>query len=127
MRIAAGRVTLGLLGFVFLLALFVLLASIPGESADSGAHPAADSTLAVTFALPTGPVTALPTIDVLWNRPMRVAGKDTRGAEAALFQIPPPVPGRRMWIGSRALRLVPDRPLPRATAFTGRVPARTKG
>ena len=128
MRIAAGRVTLGLLGFGFLIALFVLLASIPGESADQAPSVglAAGNELAVTFALPTGPVVAPPTIDVLWNRPMRVVGNDTRGDEAVLFQITPPVPGRRLWIGSRALRLVPDRPLPRATAFTGRVPAGTK-
>jgi hypothetical protein len=133
-----GRATLGLLGFVSLAGLFILLASIPGESADpSGAAPGAAGTgagtraanpdqLAVTFALPTGPVVAPPTIDVLWNRPMRPVGKDTRGDEAALLQLTPPVAGRRLWIGSRALRLVPDRRLPRATVFTGRVPAGTK-
>ena len=54
---------------------------------------------------------------------MRPVGKDSRGDEGTLFQVTPPVAGRRHWIGSRALRLVPDRPLPRATRFTGRVPA----
>ncbi len=119
MQIAARTGSTGLLA---LLALVTLLASIPGQSADPGPDPRRADELRVEFMLPFGPARDVPTVDVLFSRPMRALGTETRGDESSLLRLDPPVPGRFMWVGSRALRFVPERPFPRATSFRATVP-----
>ncbi len=109
------------LSLLALLSVLALLASIPGQSAGPagrGGGGSGDGGLRVVFTLPSGAVDEAPSVDVLFDRPMRVLGDERRGDEEKLLLISPPVEGRRHWIGSRALRFVPDHPLPRATTFT---------
>ncbi len=123
MRFAPRRLAFDIVGLPLFIALAVLMASIPGESADPGPGAHDVDGLRVEFMLPVGNVREVLTVDVLFNRPMRPLGRETRGDEASLVRIDPPVPGRFMWVGTRALRFLPDRPLPRATLFRGTVPA----
>jgi len=95
----------------------------PG-SGDGSAAPDSRA-FAVVFASPRGETQDVSEVSIVWNRPMRAL--ELAGAEApAPVKMTPAVPGRWAWVGTSAVSFVPEKRLPRATAFTVEVPAGTK-
>ena len=80
---------------------------------------------AVVFGAPRGETADAPEVSIVFNRPMRpleLAGDES--APPAIMK--PAVPGRWSWVGTNALTFVPEKRLPRATAYVVEVPAGTK-
>jgi hypothetical protein len=87
------------------------------------ARAASDAPFAVVFAAPKGKATSAAEISVVFNRPVRsleVAG----AAPVPPITIAPPIDGKWLWVGSRALRFVPasDRLTP-ASHYVVEIPA----
>ncbi|MDI3282020.1 MG2 domain-containing protein [Polyangium sp. 15x6] len=97
---------------------------VPG-AADGAAAVDTRGAFAVVFGTPRGDTLDPPEVSLVFNRPMRpleLAGDES----APPASIQPAVPGRWAWVGTNALSFVPDKRLPRATAFVATVPAGTK-
>ncbi|HVK66178.1 MAG TPA: Ig-like domain-containing protein, partial [Polyangium sp.] len=97
---------------------------VPG-AADGAATVDTRGAFAVVFGTPRGDTIDPPEVSLVFNRPMRpleLAGDES----APPASIQPAVPGRWQWVGTNALSFVPEKRLPRATAFVVKVPAGTK-
>ncbi len=69
---------------------------------------------AVVSAGPTGETRDVPEISLTFNRPLRALDASP---PAPPVRIKPAIPGTWDWVGSRALRFSPEKPLPMATTF----------
>ncbi|HVU02229.1 MAG TPA: Ig-like domain-containing protein [Polyangiaceae bacterium] len=81
-----------------------------------------DSKFRVVFAAPQGTASSAAELSVVWSRPLRaleIAGN----APPPPITITPPLPGKFLWVGTRAVRFVPETPrLPGASHFTVEIP-----
>ncbi|MRG96066.1 MG2 domain-containing protein [Polyangium spumosum] len=97
---------------------------VPG-AADGATTVDTRGAFGVVFGTPRGETIDPPEVSLVFNRPMRpleLAGDES----APPASISPAVPGRWQWVGTNALSFVPEKRLPRATAFVVKVPAGTK-
>ncbi|MDI1430319.1 MG2 domain-containing protein [Polyangium sorediatum] len=97
---------------------------VPG-AADGAGTVDTRGAFAVVFGTPRGDTNDPPEVSLVFNRPMRpleLAGDESTPPAT----IQPAVPGRWQWVGTNALSFVPEKRLPRATAFVVTVPAGTK-
>ena len=78
----------------------------------------------VVFGGPRGPLTEASEVTVVFNRPMRALSLAGEEARPPLTLDPMPK-GSFRWMGTSALSFIPDPALPRATAFSVKVPAGT--
>ncbi|HMY19397.1 MAG TPA: Ig-like domain-containing protein, partial [Polyangium sp.] len=85
------------------------------------AAPKIDEPLRVVFASPQNQVAESPEITVVFNQPMRRLG-DESPAGAAPMVVRPAVPGKTSWVGTTALRFIPDKPLAKAATFNVEIP-----
>lgn len=79
----------------------------------------------VVFAGPKGKTVDPTEVTIVWNRPMRpleLAGEES----APPARIEPMPKGSWRWLGTSALAFIPDKALPRATAYKVTVPGATK-
>lgn len=93
--------------------------------ANGAVQRADDQPFRVVFAAPAGDASEVSEISVVFSRPLRSLDLD---AAVPPISITPPLPGRWLWIGARALRFAPERnvSLPGSTAFQVQVPAETR-
>lgn len=79
----------------------------------------------VVFAAPAGDASEVSEISVVFSRPLRSLDTD---APVPAITVNPPLQGRWLWVGGRALRFATERNvgLPGATTFQVEVPAETR-
>ena len=63
---------------------------------------------------------------VVFDHPMTGLEALPEGPGSSFLALKPAVPGRHRWLGTRALAVTPERPLPLATEFEARIPAGTR-
>lgn len=91
-----------------------------------GAPEAPSSSVRVLHVHPEGAVDSLRAISIVFDQPMvdaREAGQRTRGGP---LQIEPKIPGRFEWIGSSAVRFLPESPVPPGTRLLCRIDPNTR-
>lgn len=94
-------------------------------SAEGAEGSGAQAPFGVVFAAPQGQTTDPTEVTLVFNRPMRPL--DLAGAEApSPAVLSPAVKGSWRWVGTSALKFVPEGQLPRATEFMVKVPAGTR-
>jgi alpha-2-macroglobulin len=82
-----------------------------------------ESAFRVVFSAPEGEGKTVSEISVVFSRSLRALEVD---APPPPIAITPPLPGKWLWVGARALRFVPaELQLPNATEFSVEVPAST--
>ncbi len=76
----------------------------------------------VVFAAPQGEANEVSELSLVFSRPLRKL--ELAGAPPPPVSISPNIPGRWLWVGTRALHFVPETPhFPGATAYAVTVPA----
>ncbi len=88
----------------------------------AGAKQAGDEPFRVVFAGPRGDASEVSELSLVFSRPLRKL--ELAGAPTPALAIAPPIAGRWQWVGTHALRFVPDTPhLPGATEYEVTAPA----
>ena len=92
----------------------------PGATAHGGKNEA--GAFRVVFAGPQGEANEVSELSLVFSRPLRKL--ELAGDPPPVIAIAPPIAGRWLWLGTRALHFVPETPrLPGATQYTVTVPA----
>src|SRR6188768_4484147 len=92
----------------------------PGAAAHGGKNEA--GAFRVVFAGPQGEANEVSELSLVFSRPLRKL--ELAGDPPPVIAIAPPIAGRWLWLGTRALHFVPETPrLPGATQYTVTVPA----
>ena len=92
----------------------------PGASARRGSNK--DGAFRVVFAGPEGEANEVSELSLVFSRPLRKL--ELAGAPPPAIAISPPIPGRWLWVGTHAMRFVPESAhLPGSTHYTVTVPA----
>ena len=84
-----------------------------------------DSKFSVVFSAPSGKAADASEMTIVWSRPLRALERDV---PTPPIRMNPALAGHFIWVGSRAIRFVPDTTatLPGATRFEVEVPAETR-
>ena len=84
-----------------------------------------DSKFRVVFSAPSGKAADASELTIVWSRPLRALERDV---PTPPIRMNPALAGHFIWVGSRAIRFVPDTTatLPGATRFEVEVPADTR-
>ena len=91
----------------------------PGAGALRGKDK--DGAFRVVFAAPEGEANEVSELSLVFSRPLRKL--ELAGAAPPVIAISPAIPGRWLWVGTHALRFVPETPhLPGSTQYTVTVP-----
>jgi len=124
------RWSLVLGGLLIALAACVAGAKSPLKSANGALTPGASArggkgeggAFRVVFAGPRGEANEVSELSLVFSRPLRKL--ELAGAPTPAIAIAPPIAGRWLWVGTRALRFVPETPhLPGSTQYAVTVPA----
>ncbi|HKO54175.1 MAG TPA: MG2 domain-containing protein [Polyangiaceae bacterium] len=92
----------------------------PGAGARGGKDE--NGAFRVVFAGPQGEANEVSELSLVFSRPLRKL--ELAGAAPPAIAIAPPIAGRWLWVGTHALRFVPETPhLPGSTQYTVTVPA----
>lgn len=87
----------------------------------SHAAPTIDEPLRVVFASPRNQAAEAPEITVVFNQPLRHVGDAPPGGATPIV-VRPAVPGKTSWVGTTALRFVPDAPFAKASTYSVEIP-----
>ncbi|MBK9263807.1 MAG: Ig-like domain-containing protein [Polyangiaceae bacterium] len=99
-------------------------APIRGELAPGPAPlsvPTEAGPLRVVFASPRDSAPHASEIAIVFNKPMRAVGADPSGP-ALPIEMTPNVPGKTKWVGTTAIKFIPEKPFAKATSFRVEIP-----
>jgi hypothetical protein len=86
-----------------------------------GKRAAPEESFRVVFAAPQGAVQPVAELSIVFSKPVHAL--DVAGAPVPPIVIAPPIAGKWLWVGGRALRFVPETTrLPGASSYSVEVP-----